>query len=192
MWLLFNADKNEDKKSLKQRISDYLSRHKEIQINSLDEVKEQANQLPNLYKDLNTSIRIWLPNVMYECINEHISESYSKLSVASEIRHVLIDHCYGAIAKKQLHQKSRSRIYFSISSTAIKKCIDIEMLVLGKKNTPSKISCNKKLKDDLEVLAKLHSCSLSEYIRNVLYKHYFGNGFITNLDLVEDTFEDEE
>ncbi|OOF77588.1 hypothetical protein BKG96_08180 [Rodentibacter caecimuris] len=76
----------------------------------------------------------------------------------------------------------RQKIKLSISGTKV----DIEMLILGKKNTPSKISCNKKLKEDLEKLANLNNCTLSEYIRDVLYKHYFGNGFITNLDLIEE------
>lgn len=104
----------------------------------------------------------------------------------------MLEHCYGKIAIKKMREKytQKPRFRFSISGakdlTEVK--VEVEMFILGKKNTPSKIACNKKLKDDLEKLAKLKNCTLSEYIRDVLIKHYLGNGFVTSLDLVEDNF----
>ncbi|VEH65981.1 Uncharacterised protein [Rodentibacter pneumotropicus] len=59
------------------------------------------------------------------------------------------------------------------------------MPILGKKISLLKLPVIK-TKNDLEKLANLNNCTLSEYIRDVLYKHYFGNGFVTNLDLAEE------
>ncbi|MBF0784130.1 hypothetical protein E4T80_01380 [Muribacter muris] len=177
MWLLFDIN-TDNREELKQEILKFLNENKDIRLKGIREVIETGESLPNLDKEFNTEIRIWLPNILYQYISDN---SYS--SIANSIREILIEHCYGKIAVREMRKKYYERkIKFSISDAKV----NVEMLILGKKNTPSKIACNKKLKEDLEKLANLNNCTLSEYICDVLYKHYFGNGFITNLDLVEE------
>ncbi|MCQ9121695.1 hypothetical protein BKG95_04095 [Rodentibacter pneumotropicus] len=183
MWLLFDLNKN-NRKEIKEEILNYLNKNSPVSLKNIEEITKIGENLPNLDKEFNAEIRIWLPNALYEYVGKNSH------SISSNIRDILIEHCYGKIAIKKMRNKyyERPRYSFSISQTKV----NVEMFILGKKNTPSKIACNKKLKNDLETLANLNNCTMSEYIRDVLYKHYFGNGFITNLDLVEEDDSNEE
>ncbi|WP_129582405.1 hypothetical protein, partial [Rodentibacter caecimuris] len=134
MWLLFDLNKN-NRKEIKEEILNYLDKNKVIPLKNIEDVKKQGESLPNLDKDFNAEIRIWLPNILYQYISEN---SYS---VANSIREVLIEHCYGKIAVRQMRRKYVDKTYerkikFSISE----KKVNLEMLILGKKNTPSKIA----------------------------------------------------
>ncbi|THA09360.1 hypothetical protein, partial [Rodentibacter pneumotropicus] len=91
MWLLFDLNKN-NRKEIKKEILNYLGKNKVIPLKNLEEVTEKGEILPNLDKDFNAEIRIWLPNILYQYITEN------GYSVANSIREILIEHCYGKIA----------------------------------------------------------------------------------------------
>ncbi|THA14934.1 hypothetical protein D3M83_10705, partial [Rodentibacter pneumotropicus] len=64
MWLLFDLNKN-NRKEIKKEILNYLGKNKVIPLKNLEEVTEKGEILPNLDKDFNAEIRIWLPNILY-------------------------------------------------------------------------------------------------------------------------------
>ncbi|THA10628.1 hypothetical protein, partial [Rodentibacter pneumotropicus] len=158
MWLLFDLNKN-NRKEIKKEILNYLGKNKVIPLKNLEEVTEKGEILPNLDKDFNAEIRIWLPNILYQYITEN------GYSVANSIREILIEHCYGKIAVQQMRRKYFDKNYErKIKFPTSENKVNLEMPILGKKNIPSKIACHKKLKNDLEKLANLNNCTLSEYI----------------------------
>ncbi|VEH65982.1 Uncharacterised protein [Rodentibacter pneumotropicus] len=81
-----------------------MGKNKVIPLKNLEEVTEKGEILPNLDKDFNAEIRIWLPNILYQYITEN------GYSVANSIREILIEHCYGKIAVQQMRRKYFDKI----------------------------------------------------------------------------------
>lgn len=65
MWFIFEQEKQLNKTELKNAIIEHLKNYPEVKLESLENIKQAGENLPNLDSQLNSEIRIWLPNILY-------------------------------------------------------------------------------------------------------------------------------
>lgn len=175
MWTIFNITFQQVEKKTK---SLFFKKKKEISFSSFEDIKIYSEQLPNFEKEFNTIIKIWLPDIVYDCIQHQKGSGLFGYSNAEIIRNILIIHCYGFSAFQQIRSRHRSTLPPKDPNKLYSRSIEWENDQLGKNINGVKISCHIKLKEDLQCLADLRELSLGEYIRKVITTHCLGNGFI--------------
>ncbi|OOS00559.1 hypothetical protein B0187_01240 [Haemophilus paracuniculus] len=177
MWTIFNIAFQQVEKKAKRL---FFKTKKEISFSSFEDIRIYSEQLPNFEKEFNTIIKIWLPDIVYDCIQRQKGVGFLGFSNAEIIRNILIIHCYGFSAFQQIRGRNKSTPsqQEKESNKLYSRSIEWENDQLGKNVNGVKISCHTKLKEDLQRLADLRELSLGEYIRKVITTHCLGNGFI--------------
>ncbi|OOR98595.1 hypothetical protein B0187_08000 [Haemophilus paracuniculus] len=192
MWTIFTLAEKERASLLKKYYLSFKLK-KEIKLESMQDIKKSAYQLPNFDKEFDTTIKFWIPNIVFHCINQEAENNFKTNSIAHTIREILLIHCYGMSAVIYFREKYRNKstelekipelnTRFSISALANKR----KRQSLGKNIQDIKIACHHKLKEDLTTLANLEKLSLSEYLRREITKHYLGNGFNPEIILTDE------
>lgn len=171
MWDLFNPE-------LHGNAENCQIEKQQKRLDRLDYIKDKVTSLPDLLGDHNAIIKLWVPEIILQCIAE---ENWKSISEAT--RDFLIEHCYDKMALKYLYEQ-KQKISIDAPSDQSLACImpTYELYNLGKNLCGIKLCCHESLKTDLSVLATLENMRLSEYLRQILIIHYLGNGFIVDFE----------
>lgn len=195
MWTIFTLAEKERSSLLKKFYLSFKLK-RETKLESMPDIQKAAYKLPNFDKEFDTTIKFWIPKIVFDCIRQEAENNFKTNSIAHTIREILLIHCYGMSAVIYFREKYRNKstelekipelnTRFSISVNASKR----KRQSLGKNIQDIKIACHHKLKEDLTTLANITNLSLSEYLRREITKHYLGNGFNPEIKL---TAEEEQ
>ncbi|MDH2997588.1 hypothetical protein A1D22_07620 [Pasteurellaceae bacterium LFhippo2] len=175
---------------------------KEIKIDSLEDLNKfipLLEEVNNCYED---SIRVCLPEAIYESLSYLMEHSFHSSSVTNYVRDVLLEHCYGSTTmqclreyelelarrKKAMEDDEYPHVYNSVAHSLYK----IRTKSLGKNDHTLKLNTSIKLKQDIKLLSEIEKISVSEYIRKVLIAHCLGNSFMGEIEFSEEYFKQKE
>lgn len=163
-----------------------INSQKVEKIHTFDDVIKHNQKLPDMEitenKDENAVIKIYLSEVIADCIKHDLSDRPRQFSKSDIVREILLTHCYGRMALKNNNWKRDKRLFNRAKYQQNIIETDVQIADLGKSYIPMSISCHKVLKDHLTILADMRYLNLSEYVREILIIYYLGNGFMPSQD----------
>ena len=132
-------------------------------------------------KKYDISIKIWLPEIVRNSLNEMCK--YIDTNLSDIIRQTLFLYLYGRYDLMSLVEKGEhdftlnANIMFSLSEPTKTKYIN-RTSELGKNMYGIKVSISSKMKEDLLILAEKLGLTLSVFIREILISNLFGHTYL--------------
>lgn len=146
------------------------------------------------------ALKFWLPQAAFEALGEMAERS--SLTMTEFLRQFFVVHCYGLYAFIAMKEAKPSLFKDSLPGTNVfYQSVGQEQLPsgkirvetywvpeLGKNISPVKVWMPKRMRCDLEALAKHSALTLSNYVREIVISRLLGHGMLPTRSILFQVF----